>query len=97
MNYITVSDVFQSTLPARGATVYADTDSCKFIISIHAPRTGSDFLAGLYDFADVISIHAPRTGSDMLNTHSPGWILPFQSTLPARGATTLWSGEVLTS
>ena len=35
-----------------------------------------------------ISIHAPRTGSD--DFHPGGWALvgEFQSTLPARGATT---------
>ena len=36
-----------------------------FLISIHAPRTGSDD-NGLFVEDDIaISIHAPRTGSDM--------------------------------
>ena len=57
------------------------------MISIHAPRTGSDArLAVLSDMMEI-SIHAPRTGSDafllMLHAH----IAQFQSTLPARGAT----------
>ena len=34
-----------------------------------------------------ISIHAPRTGSDPTSSHSSLGIRPFQSTLPARGAT----------
>ena len=34
------------------------------IISIHAPRTGSDFAAAFQPRAGNISIHAPRTGSD---------------------------------
>ena len=37
-----------------------------FIISIHAPRTGSDICSAVNPaFANVISIHAPRTGSDI--------------------------------
>ena len=57
------------------------------IISIHAPRTGSD------DFVDSllmqcgISIHAPRTGSDALEKIGTKPAESFQSTLPARGAT----------
>ena len=56
--------VFQSTLPARGATKPRPRDAARTAISIHAPRTGSDgrFVAAIYEF--VISIHAPRTGSD---------------------------------
>ena len=34
-----------------------------------------------------ISIHAPRTGSDMADSHSRMRRMIFQSTLPARGAT----------
>ena len=33
---------FQSTLPARGATAEAEKKDQKILISIHAPRTGSD-------------------------------------------------------
>ena len=33
---------FQSTLPARGATVVVKVPICRAAISIHAPRTGSD-------------------------------------------------------
>ena len=35
---------FQSTLPARGATIAGNGKGQKHIISIHAPRTGSDML-----------------------------------------------------
>ena len=38
------SVVFQSTLPARGATRICNQHGCWLIISIHAPRTGSDLL-----------------------------------------------------
>ena len=34
---------FQSTLPARGATIVASKADCTIRISIHAPRTGSDW------------------------------------------------------
>ena len=57
---------FQSTLPARGATerkIYCESPAC---ISIHAPRTGSDAIAGAQLDVLQISIHAPRTGSDEL-------------------------------
>ena len=56
-------------------------------ISIHAPREGSDLTEGEYFSVVRISIHAPREGSDE-NAGSPlrsGH--RFQSTLPARGAT----------
>ena len=55
-------------------------------ISIHAPRTGSDTVRAMFEKAKRISIHAPRTGSDT-RLSSICRILPFQSTLPARGAT----------
>ena len=79
---------FQSTLPARGATEHGSQISLHIshfnprsphgerrhtarlnmllsIISIHAPRTGSDGTAYITNGrAFSISIHAPRTGSD---------------------------------
>ena len=39
-------------------------DAGVYIISIHAPRTGSDWVAYNVDNEMPISIHAPRTGSD---------------------------------
>ena len=41
------ADAFQSTLPARGATMLAYIERKIYCISIHAPRTGSDFLSEL--------------------------------------------------
>ena len=77
---------FQSTLPARGATLNAGRlpaiwryfnprsphgERLEFLsvpavvrISIHAPRTGSDFSSPNTGERPFISIHAPRTGSD---------------------------------
>ena len=56
-------------------------------ISIHAPRTGSDRLREKTIAVFGISIHAPRTGSDTAFCPSACTKRPFQSTLPARGAT----------
>ena len=36
------------------------------LISIHAPRVGSDDNQGIYHRAQAISIHAPRVGSDFV-------------------------------
>ena len=55
---------FQSTLPARGATTVLFALFVPEIISIHAPRTGSDDESGDAVKSTEISIHAPRTGSD---------------------------------
>ena len=61
-------------------------DAGRSRISIHAPRTGSDFLETICKKRYIISIHAPRTGSDVhLQMHQAKEA--FQSTLPARGAT----------
>ena len=57
--------LFQSTLPTRGATWYNIIVRGWCVISIHAPRTGSDDVDGAVDVVHLaISIHAPRTGSD---------------------------------
>ena len=58
---------FQSTLPARGATIDFFFSRDFSGISIHAPRTGSDDFSGEpFLIMSSISIHAPRTGSDEL-------------------------------
>ncbi len=36
------------------------------VISIHAPRTGSDLAVEISSIVSDISIHAPRTGSDKI-------------------------------
>ena len=57
------------------------------VISIHAPREGSDVSTASPLTEMVISIHAPLEGSDDLGQISFGVGQAFQSTLPARGAT----------
>ena len=59
-----LEEIFQSTLPARGATLYRSMPYSVRHISIHAPRTGSDARRNAFVRRKRISIHAPRTGSD---------------------------------
>ena len=57
--------IFQSTLPVWGATNTSDGLTVAALISIHAPRVGSDGLLGVrWESCQDISIHAPRVGSD---------------------------------
>ena len=56
--------IFQSTLPVWGATEYGEDESEYILISIHAPRVGSDPFPGESIQPATISIHAPRVGSD---------------------------------
>ena len=67
----------------------ASMSSCRWrsAISIHAPRTGSDDAFAVFIMRHIISIHAPRTGSDVWLLPSSHSLFAFQSTLPARGAT----------
>ena len=55
---------FQSTLPVRGATSENVVVLNNGLISIHAPRAGSDVADLLRAGYVEISIHAPRAGSD---------------------------------
>ena len=57
------------------------------LISIHAPRAGSDPTPSPRTGRIGISIHAPRAGSDLRSMPSSISAREFQSTLPVRGAT----------
>ena len=59
------TQVFQSTLPVRGATQKAELEAALGAISIHAPRAGSDKKRWGASRGLKISIHAPRAGSDI--------------------------------
>ena len=63
------------------------------LISIHAPREGSDRRQGQRRQDGRISIHAPREGSDRFCPRSPLQGVTFLSTLPARGATAWCAGR----
>ena len=78
---------FQSTLPVRGATKTVGSTIAFDVISIHAPRAGSDRLQAHALPQLLISIHAPRAGSDLSYISIIGSRGTFQSTLPVRGAT----------
>ena len=81
---------FNPRSPHGERLVLPETRQAASRISIHAPRTGSDGRASPSAARyNTISIHAPRTGSDGLPDAAKGRKRPrFQSTLPARGATT---------
>ena len=65
--------LFQSTLPARGATFRVDGFVGVAEISIHAPRTGSDDGRRHPAVTLGISIHAPRTRSDKMIQQQREW------------------------
>ena len=83
-------DVFQSTLPARGATRPPPQGTVTGAISIHAPRTGSDQSPvrrrGRAHHFNPRSPHGERPMPLLMAAP----MLLFQSTLPARGATWYW-------
>ena len=78
---------FQSTHPARGATVLFGSFSHLYPISIHAPREGCDPGGGIMTplFKEFQSTHPARGATEraQLNLRAKR----FQSTHPARGAT----------
>ena len=80
---------FQSTLPARGATVVVKVPICRAAISIHAPRTGSDeHDLSVPCLRRQFQSTLPARGATHEMRHTYISII-FQSTLPARGATRL--------
>ena len=79
--------IFQSTLPARGATGRLDCFHLLLGISIHAPRTGSDRHGQAPD-GRVGNFNPRSPHGERLTALQTGQIVSaFQSTLPARGAT----------
>ena len=85
--------IFQSTLPARGATDGKDYIDADTIISIHAPRTGSDVIKPeTYLYNLVFQSTLPARGATFYNVCYSS-IIRFQSTLPARGATSLEAND----
>ena len=79
---------FQSTLPARGATAGAGGRTCATrYFNPRSPHGERQVKARAKRLDEKISIHAPRTGSDGSKATPVQRRKPFQSTLPARGAT----------
>ena len=88
VTYKPVKTEFQSTLPARGATLCFNQQKQQLCISIHAPRTGSDdteskMLSSRMDNFNPRSPHGERRPAMPRLSRRRR----FQSTLPARGAT----------
>ena len=82
--------LFQSTLPARGATRRFAFFDAAIQISIHAPRTGSDaYCANSTVFSALIFQSTLPARGATGQGYRRAWrrVQAFQSTLPARGAT----------
>ena len=78
---------FQSTLPARGATLLTRQSAGASVISIHAPRTGSDLPpSSAWNPNNLFQSTLPARGATTSRMRKNCYFL-FQSTLPARGAT----------
>ena len=71
---LSLGRIFQSTLPARGATKYLSKGSKVAIISIHAPRTGSDggslMQDAVHSYFNPRSPHGERRESRLTNLRS---------------------------
>ena len=78
---------FQSTLPAWGATAVAGVSNRGWLVSIHAPRMGSDLVRA--DAIELCTRFNPRSPHGERPPHPGGSCVGamFQSTLPAWGAT----------
>ena len=85
--------VFQSTPPARGATCQSCCRSCYWTISIHAPRKGSDPIVTSKQATNNNFNPRPPQGERLWKQNDKQSAKKFQSTPPARGATTS-SGHV---
>ena len=80
--------LFQSTRPARGATMDGDcvVGMCPNF-NPRAPRGARRLHTHNFGSTYIISIHAPREGRDKGGKNLPQAEKLFQSTRPARGAT----------
>jgi len=84
-----LSGLFQSTPPARGATLLLEIKTRQRNDFNPRPPHGERLKFNRSNgFCYFISIHAPRTGSDDWTITSKTACARFQSTPPARGATT---------
>ena len=83
----TLFTMFQSTPPARGATVSVWLAPSRNWVSIHTPREGGDYSCSDYsEHYAGFNPHPPRGGRPNFFAIMP-YKKPFQSTPPARGAT----------
>src|ERR1039457_6901074 len=86
------ANMFQSTLPARGATPPKSTINNLTCVSIHAPRAGSDTPLPFINLGSIgFNPRSPR-GERPDDDGRRRSVTEFQSTLPPRGAATLSVG-----
>ena len=83
----TLSALFQSTLPVRGATRSTFPLITQSVFQSTLPVRGATFGVPNQGRDGTISIHAPREGSDIIRGNGLIGVCSFQSTLPVRGAT----------
>ena len=86
-----LSIVFQSTRPVKGATPLHRGDRRAGEVSIHAPREGRDVRQKPGSRIAEVSIHAPREGRDVTLAAKASREFQFQSTRPVKGATYAYS------
>ena len=80
--------MFQSTRPARDATVLVNFKPCLVIrFNPRAPRGTRHRIWSGRSWPVRVSIHAPRAGRDIRVNDQPTLDAAFQSTRPARDAT----------
>ena len=84
---MTVTDVFQSTLPGWGATDGTDKQFIAREFQSTLPGWGATHGRTPIEVFFFISIHAPRMGSDGIPLDANRISSRFQSTLPGWGAT----------
>ena len=78
------TEQFQSTPPARGATMLIAAFQMVADISIHAPREGGDGTPYIIHATVEISIHAPREGGDQ-TMGKPRVLTSYFNPRPPRG------------
>ena len=93
MNVLQSAHRFQSTRPARGATIAAVVSCPELAFQSTRPARGATSHAAFRLTSIQVSIHAPRAGRDEVAALDDSWRLQFQSTRPARGATSVSSAR----
>ena len=64
VGFLLPQDLFQSTLPVRGATIWGAARFAKNKFQSTLPVRGATHIPHWCPLSDEISIHAPREGSD---------------------------------
>ena len=79
--------LFQSTLPVGGATLHVGAQGVPLLISIHAPRGGSDYWSRKEAMLNYAFQSTLPVGGATVARAPPFGPYSFQSTLPVGGAT----------